>query len=151
MIRLRLKKTHPGIPTPRYATEGAAGLDLCADITCILQPGQILRVPTGIHAEIPDGYEGQVRPRSGLASQGVVAILGTIDSDYRGEIHVLLENRSREPYIVHPGDRIAQLVIAPVARVGVDVVEDLSETARGEGGFGSTGSTWSDSPLMGEE
>lgn len=160
MIRLRLKKTHPGIPTPRYATDGAAGLDLCADITCILQPGQILRVPTGIHAEIPDGYEGQVRPRSGLASRGIVAILGTIDADYRGEIHVILENRSREPYIVHPGDRIAQLVIAPVARVGVDVVEDLSETARGEGGFGSTGFTWSDSlnitppvgpPLVGEE
>ena len=72
-------------------------------------------------------------------------------SDLRGEIHVILENRGREPYIVHPGDRIAQLVIAPVARVGVDVVEDLSETARGEGGFGSTGSTWLDSPLVGEE
>jgi len=151
MIRLRLKKKHPGIPTPRYATDGAAGLDLCADKICVLQPGQILRVPTGIHAEIPDGYEGQVRPRSGLASQGIVAILGTIDSDYRGEIHVILENRRREPFVVYPGDRIAQLVIAPVARVVVDVVEDLSETARGEGGFGSTGSTWSDSPHVREE
>src|SRR5690606_27258906 len=82
-MRCRVKRIHDAVPVPAYATEGAAGLDLCAAAPCIIQPGQIVRVPTGVCVEIPPGYEGQVRPRSGLASQGVVAILGTIDSDYR--------------------------------------------------------------------
>lgn len=138
-MRCRVKRIHDAVPVPAYATEGAAGLDLCAAAPCIIQPGQIVRVPTGVCVEIPPGYEGQVRPRSGLASQGVVAILGTIDSDYRGEIHVLLENRGLEPVAIEPCMRIAQLVIAPVARVDVEVVEELSPTERGAQGFGSTG------------
>lgn len=144
-VKLRVKRIHDAVPVPAYATEGAAGLDLCTAAPCIIQPGQIVRVPTGVCVEIPPGYEGQVRPRSGLASQGVVAILGTIDSDYRGEIHVLLENRGLEPFAIEPCMRIAQLVIAPVARVEVEVVDVLSETERGAQGFGSTG-VWAMAP-----
>ena len=144
-MRCRVKRIHDAVPVPAYATEGAAGLDLCAAAPCIVQPGQIVRVPTGVCVEIPPGYEGQVRPRSGLASQGVVAILGTIDSDYRGEIHVLLENRGLELVAIEPCMRIAQLVIAPVARVEIEVVDALSETERGAQGFGSTG-VWAMAP-----
>lgn len=138
-MRLRIRKTNHDATVPAYGSDQASGLDLAAAAECILQPGQIARIPTGIAVEIPIGCEGQVRPRSGLSSRGIVAILGTVDADYRGEIHVLLENRSDGPCTIFPGDRIAQLVIAPVARVDLEVVEELSETERGEGGFGSTG------------
>src|SRR5690606_27380 len=138
-MRIRIKRINDSVPVPAYATEGSAGLDLCAAAPCSIMPRQIMRGPTGGWVEIPPGYEGQVRPRSGLASQGVVAILGTIASGYRGEIHVLVENRGLKPVAVEPCMRIAQLVIAPVARVDVEVVEELSTTERGAQGFGSTG------------
>lgn len=139
MAILRIKLLEPRATPPAYATDGAAGLDLAACASGVLMPGARWSVPTGIAVEIPEGYEGQVRPRSGLSARGIVAILGTIDSDYRGEIAVMLEHRGDEPLVVTPGMRIAQLVIAPVARVQVVEVEELSETKRGERGFGSTG------------
>jgi dUTP pyrophosphatase len=132
------------VPLPAYQTAGAAGMDLAAGVTSPLEipPGERRFVPTGIAVAIPEGFEGQVRPRSGLALKhgiGIVNSPGTIDSDYRGEIGVVLVNHGAEPFVVTPGARIAQLVIAPVARVDVELVEALDETARGGGGYGSTG------------
>jgi len=129
--------------TPSYATEGSAGADLraCVDQAVVLGPGDRAAVPTGVRLEIPPGHEGQVRPRSGLAAKHGVTILnapGTIDSDYRGEVRVVMVNLSKEPYTIAPGDRIAQLIIAPVQQVTF-VAADLAESERGEGGFGSTG------------
>lgn len=137
---LKVKCLVPGFPVPAYQTPGAAGLDLHAAEATKLYPRERLSVRSGIAVEIPPGFEGQVRPRSGMAFRdGIVAILGTIDSDYRGEIRVLLENRTRDVFHVTWGSRIAQLVIAPVARCEVVEVETLTETERGAGGFGSTG------------
>jgi len=132
---------------PRYASHGAAGLDLCAALAepLTLLPGERVAVPTGLVLALPAGHEGQVRPRSGLALKRGLTVAnapGTIDEDYRGELMVLLVNLSREQQSIAPGDRIAQLVIAPVTRVEVVEVaspEALGETARGQGGFGSTG------------
>jgi dUTP pyrophosphatase len=129
---------------PTYATDGAAGADLCAhlDAPIVLHPGERALVPTGLFLEIPRGLEGQVRPRSGLAANRGVTVLnapGTIDSDYRGEVRVLLVNLGREDVPVAPGDRIAQIVFAPVVRVTFDRVQSLADTPRGGGGFGSTG------------
>lgn len=123
---------------------GAAGLDLAsaADGPLTLKVGERIGVPTGLALEIPEGFEGQVRPRSGLALRAGVTILnapGTIDSDYRGEVTVLLVNLGQETFIINPGDRIAQLVIAPVIRCEVEEVGELSSTVRGSGGFGHTG------------
>ncbi len=133
-----------GLPLPAYATDRAAGLDLIAavDAPVTLQPGRRGLIPTGLCVAIPAGYEGQVRPRSGLALKrglGVPNAPGTIDSDYRGEICVILINWSDEPQTIERGDRIAQLVIAPVAHAAIDVVAELDDTLRGSGGFGSTG------------
>lgn len=133
-----------GLPLPLYATEGSAGMDLRAAIEgkAILPAGDKLMVPTGFCIAVPPGYEAQVRPRSGLAAKSVVTVLntpGTIDSDYRGEIKVILMNHSARPLLIEPGDRIAQLVIAPVIHADWDEVETLDATTRGEGGFGSTG------------
>lgn len=129
---------------PQYKTAGAAGADIAA---CIASPitiasGGIEIVPTGIKIEVPAGYEAQVRPRSGLAAKHGITVLntpGTIDSDYRGEVCVIMANLGKEDFTVHNGDRIAQLVIAPVARGEFTAVKALSDTQRGEGGFGSTG------------
>jgi dUTP pyrophosphatase len=125
-------------------SEGAAGMDMAsaADGPLELKPGDRIAVPTGLALEIPVGFEGQVRPRSGLALRAGVTILnapGTIDSDYRGEVSVLLVNLGREPFTINPGDRIAQLVIAPVTRCELEETDELSSTARGSGGFGHTG------------
>jgi len=133
-----------GLPLPSYATEDSAGCDLRAAVTeaLVLQPGDRAAVPTGLRIAIPRGHEGQVRPRSGLALRQGVTVAnapGTIDADYRGELKVLLVNLGREPVTVQRGERIAQLVVAPVIQVGLSVVEDLDDTARGQGGFGSTG------------
>jgi dUTP pyrophosphatase len=122
----------------------AAGFDLCADVDApvLLAPGARALVPTGWHVAIPEGYEGQVRPRSGLALRHGVTVLnapGTIDADYRGEVGVILVNHGEAPFEVKHGERIAQLVVAPVARVEACVASVLDETARGSGGFGSTG------------
>ncbi len=145
IIHVALLKVREGGPSaPRYQTEGAAGMDLAAAITepVVLAPGARALVPTGWAVAIPPGYEGQVRPRSGLALRYGVTVLnapGTIDADYRGEIQVLLVNHGSEPFRVAPGDRIAQLVIAPLANATLVVVNTLDDTARGAGGYGSTG------------
>jgi dUTP pyrophosphatase len=141
-IKLRRMEGRPELPMPSYATALAAGLDLISAHEHVLPSGSWAAVGTGLEIELPPGFEAQVRPRSGLAMKHGVTVLnapGTIDADYRGEIRVLLINLGRESYRITPGDRIAQLVIAPVARVEVLVVEDLSPTARGSGGFGHTG------------
>lgn len=129
---------------PAYATDGAAGCDVRADIesAIILQPNAFTKVPTGLSFEIPHGFEIQIRPRSGLASKFGISIVntpGTIDSDFRGEVHVLLINHSIEPFIIEPGMRIAQFVVAPVLQAEFIPAEELSETVRGSGGFGHTG------------
>lgn len=132
------------LPLPSYATAGAAGVDLQAavDSDVVLQPGERTLISTGIRLAIPEGYEGQVRPRSGLAQRSGISIVnspGTIDSDYRGVVQVILINHGQEPFTVRRGDRIAQLVIAPVAHAAFIETEDLPETPRSEGGFGHTG------------
>jgi dUTP pyrophosphatase len=144
--RIRLKRLlhGEGLPLPSRATEHAAGADLCAAVEepLVLAPGGRALVPTGFVWEIPHGFEGQVRPRSGLALKNGLTCLnspGTVDSDYRGEVCVILANLGSEPFTVERGMRIAQMVIAPVAGWGSEEVFELSETARGGGGFGSTG------------
>jgi len=132
------------VPLPRYETHGSAGMDLRAAVAQVLTipPLGRVRVPTGIAIAIPQGFEAQIRPRSGLASKSGVTVLnapGTIDSDFRGQIEVLLVNLSDAPAEIEPLDRIAQLVVAPVARAELLVVETLDPTVRGEGGYGSTG------------
>ncbi len=127
---------------PRYETADAAGMDLRADEPFALAPGERRLVPTGLALEIPPGFEGQVRPRSGLAVRHGIALVnapGTIDADYRGEVGVILVNLGGERFEVKRGERIAQLVVAPVTRATLEVVDDLGATDRGAGGFGSTG------------
>ena len=131
-------------PSPAYATEMSAGMDLKANITeaVLLEPLQRAMIPTGIYLALPEGTEAQVRPRSGLAAKFGISVLnapGTIDADYRGEVKVILVNLSNEPFTINPGERIAQLVLACYERIEWDEVETLDETCRGEGGFGSTG------------
>lgn len=133
-----------GAALPVYKTEGAAGADVCAFLEkdIVIAPNERKLVPTGLFFEIPEGFEVQVRPRSGLALKNGITVFntpGTIDSDYRGEIKVLLVNFSNEPYIVHSGERIAQLVVAPVTIASWEKTDLLSESERGEGGWGSTG------------
>ena len=143
-VILRVRKTDPGAWLPEYASRGAAGADLRARITgpLVIPPMGRARIPTGLALEIPPCYEAQVRPRSGLAARCGVTVLnapGTIDADYRGELGIMLINLGQEPFTVCDGDRIAQLVIAPVCRAQMIEAVSLSETERGEGGFGSTG------------
>ena len=131
-------------PSPAYATEMSAGMDLKANISeaVLLEPLQRAMIPTGIYLALPEGTEAQVRQRSGLAAKFGISVLnapGTIDADYRGEVKVILVNLSNEPFTVNPGERIAQLVLARYERIEWDEVETLDETCRGEGGFGSTG------------
>ena len=130
------------LPLPAYATDGAAGMDVVAAETRVLEPGERYAVATGFAMAIPEGYEVQVRPRSGLALKHGVTCLntpGTIDSDYRGEVKVILINLGSEPFAINRGDRIAQLVPAPVQRAIFAILDILPETARNVGGFGSTG------------
>ena len=140
-IRVRCEK---GARLPIYATDGAAGADASAHLEApiTLQPGSFAAVPTGLFMEIPEGYEVQVRPRSGLALRNGVTVLnapGTIDCDYRGEVKVILINHSDTPFTIEDGDRIAQLVVSSVTRARFIDADSLSRTERGEGGFGSTG------------
>jgi len=139
----RLRKDRP-VPLPRYMTSGASGVDLfaCLETEVTLAPGERRLIPTGISVAIPEGFEGQVRPRSGLAIQagmGVVNGPGTIDADYRGEIGVVLINFGKEPFTIRVGDRIAQMVISRVFRAVWEEVDNLPSTQRQEGGFGHTG------------
>ena len=143
MITVRAE-ARKGAILPSYQTSGAAGADVtaCLDSPAELLPGCRMLVPTGLSFESPEGYEIQVRPRSGLAARHGVTVLnapGTIDSDYRGEVKVLLVNLGQLPYVIKPGDRIAQLVLSPVARASFVPSSSLSGTERGGGGFGSTG------------
>lgn len=133
-----------GLPQPEYMSEHAAGADLCAAIReqLTLLPGARALVPTGFSIAIPPGYEAQIRPRSGLAIRSGVTCLnspGTIDADYRGELNIVLANFGTEPIVIRRGDRIAQIIVAPVSRALFDLVNELPPTGRGEGGFGSTG------------
>jgi dUTP pyrophosphatase len=137
---LDIKKLKEDSIVPQYKTDGASGLDLCSTVETTIGTGERILVPTGIAVDIPHGFEGQVRPRSGVSLNiGLVAILGTIDSDYRGEVGVILSNIGNERIVIRKGDRVAQLVISPVAYATINVVRTLSKTERGEGGFGSTG------------
>lgn len=141
---MQIRRLRPDAIVPRYQTADAAGMDLHAalDEPQTIAPGAVAAVPTGLAMAIPRGYEGQVRPRSGLALKHALTVVnapGTVDSDFRGQVMVLLINHGRELFTIAHGERIAQLVIAPVVQVELDVVEELSETVRGAGGFGSTG------------
>ncbi len=141
---LKVTRLEPEARLPRYMSDAAAGLDLsaCLKQPLVLAPGERTLVPTGIAMALPEGHEGQVRPRSGLAVKHGITLLntpGTIDEDYRGEVRVLMVNLGQEPFTVEPGARIAQLVVAPVTRVEVEEAAQLEQSNRGAGGFGSTG------------
>jgi dUTP pyrophosphatase len=143
-VRLKILPHGEGLPLPAYQTVGSAGCDLVAAIRAdlVVLPRERVVVPCGVAIALPPGFEAQVRPRSGLAARHGVTVLnapGTIDSDYRGEIQVPLINHGHEPFVVRRGERIAQLVVAPVHQAAWVVVEGLEATPRGEGGFGSTG------------
>ncbi len=143
-VPLRIKRLSPHAVLPRYQSEHAAGMDLHAAVaeSITIEPGEIVMVPCGLAMAVPVGYEAQIRPRSGLASRHGISIPnapGTVDCDFRGELMVSLINHARTAFTVEPKMRIAQLVVAPVARCAVEEAEELDETARGAGGFGSTG------------
>jgi dUTP pyrophosphatase len=147
MAKLRVHRMRADAVLPRYESSGAAGMDLaaCLDAPITIAPGDSVHVPTGLRIALPNGHEGQVRPRSGLAARHGVTVLnapGTIDADYRGELQVLLINHGPEPFVIAHGDRVAQLVVAPVTQVEIEAVDDeahLGSTERGQAGFGSTG------------
>ncbi len=141
-IKVKILREANTIAIPEYATAGSSGVDLCSTMYCIIKPGEQALIPTGIKLSIPEGYEAQIRPRSGLALNKKITIPnspGTIDADYRGEIRVLLRNDGDEPFTLIFGDRIAQMVFAPVVKAKFEEVKTLDETKRGSGGFGSTG------------
>lgn len=140
----RVDPSHRDIPLPSYATGGSAGMDLCAAVEglMVVQPGETVLVPTGFAIALPHGFEAQIRPRSGLAikhSIGIMNAPGTIDADYRGEVRVILTNFGKKEFTIHRGDRIAQMVVAPYVCAEWNEEEQLDETTRGAGGFGSTG------------
>ncbi len=148
VVKVKIKRIRPqedsDLPLPRYMTEKSSGMDLYAagNEEIFLNPGQRRLIPTGIAVSVPEGYEAQVRPRSGLALRDGITLAntpGTIDADYRGEIGVILINHGEKPFQVERGDRVAQMVIVPVARAELEWVEDLDETPRSGGGFGHTG------------
>ena len=143
-ILLKKKEGCQDLPVPRYATSGSSGVDLYADVNeeVTLLPGDIKLISAGIYISIPEGYEAEVRPRSGLALKHGISLVnapGTIDSDYRGLVNLIMINHGKEPFAIHRGDRIAQMIIAKHEKAEMIQVETLNETKRGEGGFGSTG------------
>jgi len=144
MTKIQIKKLSNDVLTPKYETPGSSGMDIAAYIetNIIIKPGEKALVPTGFSLSIPQGYEVQIRPRSGLAAKKGITVLntpGTIDSDYRGEIKVILINLSKDSFIVKNSERIAQMIVCPVKQVIMEEVKELSGTERGAGGFGSTG------------
>ena len=144
MTKIQIKKLSNEVLTPKYETSGSSGMDIAAYIErdIIINPGEKALIPTGFSLSVPRGYEVQIRPRSGLAAKKGVTVLntpGTIDSDYRGEIKVILINLSKDEFSVKNGERIAQMVVCPIKQVIVEEVKELTETIRGIGGFGSTG------------
>ena len=141
-VRIKRDETARDLPLPSYATPGAAGLDIRAAEDVDIEPGDRAAVGTGMRLEIPEGFEGQVRPRSGIALKHGVTLLnspGTVDSDYRGEVRVIMINLGNEKFSVRRGDRIGQIVFAPCARAKIEETGELSGTSRSSGGFGSTG------------
>jgi len=146
MVKVKRLRESPGreIPLPQYMTEHSSGMDLFADVEgeVILEPGERKLIPTGVALSIPEGYEGQIRPRSGLAFREGVTLVntpGTVDADYRGEVGVLLINLGQRPFRLKRGDRIAQLVVSPICRAVLELSDELDVTPRNEGGFGHTG------------
>ena len=143
MVKLLIKKLHKNIILPEYKTDGSSGMDLMANVEQAVKilPGEKKIISTGIMVAIPEQYEIQIRPRSGLAAKNGISVLntpGTIDSDYRGEIKVILINLGKDIFQINKNDRIAQMIVCPIIKVELKEVESLPETARGEGGFGST-------------
>ena len=144
MTKIQIKKLSNSVSTPKYETPGSSGMDIAACIknSIIISPGEKVLVSTGLSIAIPRGYEVQIRPRSGLAAKKNITVLntpGTIDADYRGEIKVILINLGKENFLIQNGERIAQMVVCPVIQADLEEVNELSDTGRGLGGFGSTG------------
>ena len=142
MIKILIKRLSKEVSLPKYETSGSSGMDLGSNIVANISPGKIAIIPTGLALSIPKGFEAQIRPRSGLSAKKKISVLntpGTIDSDYRGEIKVILINLGEEIFKVEKGLRIAQMVFCPIVQAQFREVDDLNETERGKGGFGSTG------------
>ena len=144
MTKILIKRLSKEVPLPKYETNGSSGMDLAANINASIDinPGRTAIIPTGLALSIPKGFEVQIRPRSGLAAKKKISVLntpGTIDADYRGEIKVILINLGQEPFKIEKGSRIAQMVVCPIVQAQLKEVDDLNQTERGTGGFGSTG------------
>ena len=144
MVKILIKKLNSAVQLPSYKTNGASGMDLMAFIeeTINLKPGKSCLVPTGLSVAFPEEYEIQIRPRSGLAAKNNISVLntpGTIDSDYRGEIKIILFNHGSDNFIIHNNDRVAQMVLTPIIKMELEETNELPDSLRGEGGFGSTG------------
>lgn len=144
MTVLKIQRLPHNVNVPEYKTEGAAGMDLCAAISepVVLKPLERKLIPTGLKIELEHGYEAQIRPRSGLSIKHGISLIncvGTIDEDYRGEVCIPIVNLSNQSYVIQPGERVAQMIIAKYEQAKIEVVTELSDTIRGEGGFGSTG------------
>ena len=144
MVKILIKKTSKEVITPKYKTDGSSGVDLSAflDKEVVIKPNSSELIPTGLQVAIPEELEIQIRPRSGLAAKESIGVLnspGTIDSDYRGELKIILFNHSNKDFIINNGDRIAQMVLVPILKMEFEEVDNLPDTVRGQGGFGSTG------------
>ena len=144
MVKILIKKTNKEVITPKYKTDGSSGVDLSAflDKEVVIKPNSSDLIPTGLQVAIPEEFEIQIRPRSGLAAKESIGVLnspGTIDSDYRGELKIILFNHSNKDFIINNGDRIAQMVLVPIIKMEFEEVDSLPDTVRGQGGFGSTG------------
>ena len=144
MVKILIKKTNKEVTTPKYKTDGSSGVDLSAflDKEVVIKPNSSELIPTGLQVAIPEELEIQIRPRSGLAAKESIGVLnspGTIDSDYRGELKIILFNHGKEDFIINNGDRIAQMVLVPIVKMEFEEVDSLPNTVRGQGGFGSTG------------
>ena len=147
MVRILIKKTSKEVITPKYKTDGSSGVDLSAflDKEVVIKPNRLDLIPTGLQVAIPEEFEIQIRPRSGLAAKESIGVLnspGTIDSDYRGELKIILFNHGNKDFIINNGDRIAQMVLVPIVKMEFEEVDSLPNTVRGQGGFGSTGKKW---------
>ena len=144
MVKILIKKTNKEVTTPKYKTDGSSGVDLSAFLEkkVVIKPNSSKLIPTGLQVAIPEELEIQIRPRSGLAAKENIGVLnspGTIDSDYRGELKIILFNHGKEDFIINNGDRIAQMVLVPILKMEFEEVDSLPDTVRGQGGFGSTG------------
>ena len=147
MVKILIKKTNKEVITPKYKTDGSSGVDLSAFLEkkVVIKPNSSELIPTGLQVAIPEELEIQIRPRSGLAAKESIGVLnspGTIDSDYRGELKIILFNHSNKDFIINNGDRIAQMVLVPILKMEFEEVNSLPDTVRGQGGFGSTGKKW---------